>query len=68
MLALKPIKFTYMEIKIFESSFSPYEDLKILGMLLTSHPTLALTPPLVMCSAAAISGVTLLSCERMSQS
>jgi hypothetical protein len=47
MFALKPIKFTYMEIKIFESSFSPYEDLHILGMLFTSP----LTSPLVMCSA-----------------
>jgi hypothetical protein len=29
----------YMEMKIFESSFSPYEDLQILGMLFNSHMT-----------------------------
>jgi hypothetical protein len=28
-----------MEMKIFENSFSPYEDFEILGMLFTSHIT-----------------------------
>ncbi len=28
-----------MEMKIFETTFHPYEDLKILGMLFTSHIT-----------------------------
>jgi hypothetical protein len=43
MFALKPIKFTYMETKIFESSFSPSEELQILGMLFT--PTSPLNHP-----------------------
>ncbi len=38
LFALKPFKFIYIE-KIFENSFSPYEDLQILGMLFTSHIT-----------------------------
>ncbi len=33
LFALKPFKITYMEMKIFENNFPPYEDLKILGML-----------------------------------
>ncbi len=32
-------KFTYMEMKIFENIFPPYEDLQTLGMLFTSHIT-----------------------------
>jgi hypothetical protein len=28
-----------MEVKIFENTFSPYEDLQILGMLFASHIT-----------------------------
>jgi hypothetical protein len=28
-----------MEMKIFENTFPPYEDLQILGMLFTSHIT-----------------------------
>ncbi len=43
MFALKPIKFTYMEMKIFERSFLHMKTYKILGS--------PLTPPLVMCSA-----------------
>jgi hypothetical protein len=35
----KTIKLTYMEMKIFENTFPPYEDLHILGMLSTSHIT-----------------------------
>jgi hypothetical protein len=30
---------TYMEMKIFEYTFPPYEDLQTLGMLFTSHIT-----------------------------
>jgi hypothetical protein len=29
--------FTCMEMKIFENTFYPYEDLQILGMRFTSH-------------------------------
>ncbi len=39
MFALKPFKFTYMEMKIFENTYPPYEDLQILGILFTSHFT-----------------------------
>jgi hypothetical protein len=44
MFALKPFKFTYKEMKIFENTFPPYEDFQILGILFTSYITL--TPPL----------------------
>jgi hypothetical protein len=37
--ALEPFKFSYMEMKIFENTFPPYEDLQILGMFSTSHIT-----------------------------
>jgi hypothetical protein len=39
MFALKPFKFAHMEMKIFENTFPPYEDLQIPGMLSTSHIT-----------------------------
>jgi hypothetical protein len=39
LIALKPFKFTYMEMKIFENSFLPYKVLQILGMLFISHIT-----------------------------
>ncbi len=38
-VCLKPFKFTYMEMKIFENTFPPYEDIQILHMLFTSHIT-----------------------------
>jgi hypothetical protein len=39
LLALKPFKFTYMEIKTFENSFLPYKVVQVLGMLFISHIT-----------------------------
>jgi hypothetical protein len=39
LFALKSFKFTYMEMKIFENTFLPYEDLQILCMFFTSHIT-----------------------------
>ncbi len=37
MFALKPFKFTYMEMKIFENAFPPYEEFQILGILFTTY-------------------------------
>ncbi len=40
LFALRPFKFAYMEMKIFENTLPPYEIyLQILGMLFTSHIT-----------------------------
>jgi hypothetical protein len=44
LFAQKPFKVTYMEMKIFENSFPPYENLKFLGCF--SLPTSPVTPPL----------------------
>ncbi len=49
LFSLKPFKFTYMEMKIFENTFPPYEDLQVIGMLFI--PISPLTPPLVMSNA-----------------
>jgi hypothetical protein len=47
LFALKPFKFTYMEMKKFEkNTFPPYEAYKFLACF--SLPTSPLTPPLVM--------------------
>jgi hypothetical protein len=51
MFALKPFKFTYIEMKIFENTFLPSEDLQIHGTVCFPLPTSPLTPPLVMSNA-----------------
>ncbi len=50
MFALKPFKFTFMQMKIFENTFPLYEDLQIL-LAYFSLPTSPLTPFLVMSNA-----------------
>jgi hypothetical protein len=50
LFALKPFNFTYMEMKLFENTFPPYENLQILGIG-TFHFTSPLTAPLVKSNA-----------------
>jgi hypothetical protein len=37
LFALRPFKFAYMEMKIFENTLPPHENLHILDKLFTSH-------------------------------
>jgi hypothetical protein len=50
LFALQPFEFSYMEMKIIENTFPPYEDLHAFHF--PHHPSL--TPPLVMSNAETV--------------